>query len=168
MAITGGYYGILIRASSSIAVTNNNIKQNAYCGVDDSSTNSTNLINGNTISGNGVGIAVEYASSPMISDNYITGNSLYGIYNGSQYSVPVTITKNIIMNNGLYGIANWAPYSSTFITHNRVTGHTKDVEVGYTTHHISFNIYDSFTAVMGGGAVGSYNVKSDGTPAPLQ
>lgn len=166
MTIKGGRHGIVVFASSSIIITDNNIKQNYAYGVEVIHGNtSDNLLKDNIITGNQVGIAIEYLSSPVIRNNYISGNSVYGIYNGSQSATPVNIMENIIINNGSYGINNWAPYSSASVRNNRVTGHTWDIKVDAGTPNVSFNMYDTF---YGLGAVGLYNVKSDGTSAPIQ
>lgn len=74
-------------------------------------------------------------------------------------------TGNIISDSSEYGI--WINGSPT-VFNNRITnsGISDIFLFGVSTNpNISLNVYDTFT---GSGAVGAYNVKQDGTPAPLQ
>lgn len=107
----------------------------------------------------------DQGSSPIISNNEIRGDS--SMVRGILDYGASTITNNVIKGaqTGIY-----KQYEGlSFITSNKITGNTvSDVYMSTypgTIANISFNIYDTFT---GGGAVGNYNLKSDGTPAPLQ
>lgn len=78
------------------------------------------------------------------------------------------IIDNVVTENTGYGIMLDAPYSTGSITGNQIisNGDTlyTDVAVVAGTPNISFNVYNDITGDSG---VGLYNVKSDGTAAPI-
>ncbi|OGP07593.1 MAG: hypothetical protein A3G39_01180 [Deltaproteobacteria bacterium RIFCSPLOWO2_12_FULL_43_16] len=160
--IAGNRDGIF-NAGSSPIIRNNTISGNHLSGINNSVSSPT--IQGNTISNNqGVGIG-NINSAPIITANTIIGNVSAGIYNLS--STPL-ITGNTITRNSFVGIRILS-ISSPMIVHNRITdngGATPldiEVELG-SIPNISFNVYDSIIGTTG---VGAYNLKSDGSPAPV-
>lgn len=118
-------------------------------------------ISGFTISGGSYGsyggIKISN-SSPTISNNLITGHDS-GIEN---INASATIKNNVIYNNhmGIYDVT-----STSLIIRNQITNNnSSDVYVHLGTPHISYNIYNILSGTTG---VGMYNLKSDGTEAPL-
>lgn len=157
--ITGLYYGIYSHGGIS-TVRNNIVKGNAYgiAGVsipyiigneiiENSDhgiygTSGAGNIAGNIVKNNGTGIRVSHTG--VITENKINGNNDYGIrtYGG------ISISNNRITSSGLYDIYN-----------------TNGSDPNLPLPNISLNVYDTFTGLQ---AIGAYNVKTDGTPAPLQ
>jgi len=90
------YHGILNISSSSPTISRNIIKSNLNGIVNAYSSNP--IISGNTITANSYfGITIQ-ESSPMITDNTITGHSLDGI--SMNYASSPTIIHNKITGNG--------------------------------------------------------------------
>lgn len=166
--ITGNYIGIFHWGCSSRIINNiisnnvigtqtvagaptiiqNTITGNSEWGIWEQSGGSA-TIKGNIISGNGNGITVSNSSSPKISENTITDNISKGI---DIYVASPTIYRNTITSNGGIGIN---ALGASLI--------------------ISFNVYDTIQVIGSYGCdsgpvnvVGMYNVKTDGSPAPLQ
>jgi parallel beta-helix repeat protein len=83
-------------------------------------------ISGLTITGGNNGIE-NSSTSPMISDNTITGNSNYGIHNTLTTSSSL-ITNNTITNNGFWGI--FQVFSSATITANMISGNGNGIHNG--------------------------------------
>lgn len=141
-------------------------------------------VRNNIIKGNVDGIAG--VSIPYILGNEIVENSGFGIYgtggmgiiadnmfknNGTGIRVSHTgvITENKITGNNDYGIITLAGIS---ISNNRITDsgvsdiyNTNGPDPNIPLPNISLNVYNTFTGLP---ATGAYNVKTDGTPAPLQ
>lgn len=129
------------------------------------------LIANNVIEGNQTGIS-NFGTSSTIINNTVKNNTLdgisYGSYGGGGGCVSIsasTIEGNIITGNGRHGITG---QGGPTIIHNKIVNNaTADLDTttwGIT--NICFNIFN--TTNVGSGAVGNYNLKSDGTPAPLQ
>lgn len=182
----GSYYGVYIESSSSVAIMNNivngglyiwyslsvSIMENiipssSYAGIQ--FVNSSPLIVGNTISGNGYGIQGGANSGhyvPIISRNIIiqNGNGIFisgASWGGLNHCAP-EITENIIEGNNS-GISLFG--SSPKIVRNIITGNQSgDLYLEPSSDYpslpnISFNMYDTMT----GTGVGAFNVKSNGT-----
>lgn len=155
--ITGAYYGIFFHGGGGMT------------------SNEKSIIEGNIIEANQIGIS-HIGVSSLITNNKIRGNVLDGINNFSYgwgnrpdgtlccISAPI-IDDNIISDNGRWGISDGNPT----IIHNKITGNAStDIYISpwpETSINIGFNVYDTLS---GSGAVGNYNLKSDGSSAPLQ
>ncbi|MEW6682243.1 MAG: right-handed parallel beta-helix repeat-containing protein [Nitrospirota bacterium] len=179
LTIAGGRHGINMFGSSA-TITGNTISGNSRRGM--VLDFSTPIIRGNTITGNLDGGIENISASPTIVDNTITANSSFGIVSNS--SSP-TIARNIITGNTAFGIDNinspslirdnviaghtfgvsTMTSSSSTILNNRITGNASaDISVDATSiPNISFNLYDTITGTTG---IGSFNVNSNGDPAP--
>lgn len=182
----GSFYGVYIESSSSVAIMSNivngglyiwsslsvSIMENIipssnYAGIQ--FVNSSPLIVGNTISGNGYGIQGIATSGhyvPIISRNIIiqNGNGILisgASWGGLNHCAP-EITENIIEGNNS-GISLFG--SSPKIVRNIITGNQGgDLYLEPSSEYpslpnISFNMYDTMT----GTGVGAFNVKSNGT-----
>lgn len=153
--ITGPGCGIHNAVLASPTITNNIIKgtdtgiQNIWGG------NKDFLIGDNLIEDNGIGIFND--GSATIKNNVIRNNTTLGVH----ATRPAKIVGNIITGNGTRGIE--APGS--IILYNKITGNGIRDITAYVPANISFNVYDTFE---GQPAYGNFNLKSDGTPAPLQ
>lgn len=118
-------------------------------------------VSNNQVSGCGIGIDVSYSGTAMIRNNTVRGNRL-GIYALGLPSVARVMGNEITGNET--GLES-GPGSAVVVTGNNITGNSRyDIKPSPGTN-ISHNIYDT---ISGPGAVGMYNVKLDGTPAPLQ
>lgn len=153
--------GILDYGASTIT---NNIIKGAQTGI----AGGAGIISGNLIEGNGTGIS-NGGSALTIKNNTIRNNTGNGISSGGS---PVTISSNIISGNAGYGIAelsDWFEPSTQLIMYNQIKDNSaSDIYIhpgNAIVKNISFNVYNTFT---GSGAIGNYNLKSDGTPAPMQ
>ncbi|MBI4777335.1 right-handed parallel beta-helix repeat-containing protein [Candidatus Desantisbacteria bacterium] len=82
---------------------------------------SSPIITNNTISGNNSGINCEPFSSPTITNNTISENGEDGIDYG--FSSP-TITNNTVSGNGRLGIGCWSSSPNSTIMNNIITGNT--------------------------------------------
>ena len=164
---TGNSEGIESRGGEPIITGNRFINnQNDGIWLDSASpTIADNIFTGNGMGSNGDGgIAVDNLSSPIITGNKISGNNPDGISDWG-WGIP-SVTGNVITGNSRYGI-NHQGNSTATIANNRITGNGgatyTDIYVRNSTPNISFNIYDDITGTTG---VGSYNVNSNGEPAP--
>ncbi len=151
--------GIMHPASqnSSPTITNNVIKGWGSNGIRIDVGNA--VISDNLIEGNGIGIVTPNGPAVMIKNNTIRGNTSDGVL--LYYPSNAMLEGNIITGNGGYGVNGTS--SATDLIHNKITSNSTS-DLAISGGHISFNIYDTIT---GSGAVGNYNLKSDGTPAPL-
>lgn len=169
--ISGGgnaNYGIVASSGAPI-ITENKIISFRFDGVQTCpSGNNTGLktvISDNIIAFNGTGIS-DCSTTPhlVVSGNYMTGNTT-GI-SISNSGPDLKILRNTITESTAYGIRFFSGSTSpSQVTHNRITGTgTANIDIGldFGTVNVSFNIYD--TSSGSGTKVGSYNVKSDGTP----
>lgn len=146
-----GLDGTGIGISGGTSLIANNIIKNMNIGIQGQAYNF--IASDNLIEGNGTGISG--AGSATIKDNIIRNS----ISNGIETFSSATIMGNTITGNGGCGIG-----AGSIVMQNKITANGTDVCIGPGTQ-VSFNIYDTFS---GSGAVGNYNLKSDGTPAPLQ
>lgn len=128
------------------------------------------LIANNYIEGNQTGIST-FATSPIIKNNTIKNNTSdgisYGSYGGHACGDSVsasTIEGNTITGNGRYGITG---QGGPTIIHNKITNNVT-ADLNTTTWGITNISFNVFNTNVGSGAVGNYNLKPDGTPAPLQ
>lgn len=153
---------------SDNSITGPGASVSSGCGVlAHSSTSGTDnqvVIANNIVSGLRYGIVPHGYSYATVRDNIIKGN-WHGMDINSYASGISNTTGNIISDSSEYGI--WINGSPT-VFNNRITnsGISDLFLLGVSSNpNISLNVYDTFT---GSGAVGAYNVKQDGTPAPLQ
>lgn len=155
-----GMDGIFVDNSSPMIRAN---KISGYNGIYLFGTGSP-MISGNTITGCTYGIRDDYTSSPTITENTITGCLNAGIRTGFGSTV-FTIKGNIITGNGtpFDNGGGIIATNSPVIIQNKITNNAPlDLYVGSTTApNVSFNVYDVITGTT---AVGSYNIKSNGTP----
>lgn len=137
-------------------------QQLIYCAPCDKLTVSDNKIVGTSYT-NGGGIYISDSSgSQFITNNEVTG---CGIGIDIYYSSTATVRNNLVHGNNT-GIFIWGMPTIATVLGNEVIENTQDIEIGSGAQgNISHNVYDLFG---GSGAVGLYNVKSDGTAAPLQ
>lgn len=160
--ITGNGRGILNSVDTAPTIVGNIIRNNNGAGVRNVSS-SPNL-NGNLIAVNTTDGISSQGGSPTIISNTVSGNGGKGITN--EIGASVNIIGNTVTDNGEEGVFNLSS-SPIMITHNRITGNgaaEADIFVHpISTPNISFNIYDD---IDGNTGVGSFNVQSDGTPAP--
>lgn len=151
-------------ASSSPTIEGNFFKDIPGRGIE--SNNSSTLIRNNTLINSGDDPVQEQNSSSTIIGNVFEGGGDHLLIENSNSKW----INNVIKNGygGLY-ISGNDPTKKPIVKGNIITGSTGEADINvigiYITPNISFNIYDTFN---GSGAVGMYNVKSDGTPAPLQ
>jgi len=85
-----GYYGIFLRFGQYNEIYDNIVNNNGggiYVLV-----GNNNIITGNTLSGNSVGLRTHYEGSNTFNDNYVTGSTTYGFYTSSA-------TNNLIFHN---------------------------------------------------------------------
>lgn len=141
--------GILV--SGGTPIISNNVIKNMYVGIQGPNF----IASDNLIEGNETGISDD--GVPTIKDNIIRNNISYGIFGAGTG----TAIGNTITGNGLCGIGSSL---SRVLIHNKITTNGIDVCLA-PGELVSFNIYDT---VSGSGAIGNYNLKSDGMPAPLQ
>ncbi|MDO8447022.1 MAG: right-handed parallel beta-helix repeat-containing protein [Deltaproteobacteria bacterium] len=137
---TGGT-AILSEIGSAALVQDNKITN---CGRSIRDWNSSSTLTGNVFEGNGDFIEIQRSSTKII--NNIIKDQWAGIY-----------VSQLASDGG-----------RPIIRDNIITGSTGNSDINVyngANPNISNNIYDTFT---GSGAVGAYNVKQDGTPAPLQ
>lgn len=169
-------------SASSPAIKDNLITISCACYAVDIKNSSSPIIEGNTFKDNpNKVIVIDGSSSAMVKNNIISnsgdcaianagtvtiiGNLIDGAGDGIDLYGPAATVINNVMRNGWKGIR--ISGLNTILKDNIITGSygESDIIIAGATPNISFNIYDTFT---GTGAVGMYNVKSDGTPAPLQ
>lgn len=161
-------FGIVVSSASPQIVGNEIVSFTSGIGVyacpsGNNSGLKTNVSH-NTIAFNNIGVR-DCSSSPtlVVSDNYMTGNNT-GV-NISKSGTDLKIIRNTITESTTYGIrvVNGSG-SPALVTHNRVTGGGSgvDITVDFATVNISFNVYDTFSG--SGTKIGSFNVRSDGTP----
>jgi parallel beta-helix repeat protein len=123
---------------SSPTISNNTVINNDGLGIY-TTYFSESIITDNFITGNLQGIRTDN-SWPIITNNIITDNSEYGIYN--EYAAP-TITNNIISGNGVHGIhnntCNEGQWGSPIITNNTITSNSGSGIRGYQSELIISN-----------------------------
>lgn len=138
----GGAEGIALYdgvAGTTQAISDNIITGGFAQGIDIYYCNSSVTVRNNIIKGNASGLYIAN-SNPLVMGNEISGNTINGIY--------------------AYGPGNIGK-----VVNNVITNSTQPDIAATGLLSISQNVYDTFS---GSGAVGMYNVKQDGTPAPLQ
>ncbi|OGP10140.1 MAG: hypothetical protein A3G39_05315 [Deltaproteobacteria bacterium RIFCSPLOWO2_12_FULL_43_16] len=146
-------------------IIENTITSNSMMGIFNDSGSSSVISDNTVISNGGYGIAIHNGSSATISGNTISGNGSDGVNIAAASPI---IDGNTITGNNRWGISH-SLSSSAKIIHNTITdngGATYTdiyIDSGGATPNISFNVYDDITGTTG---VGSYNVNSNGDPAP--
>lgn len=169
-SFAGNDYGIGFcnPGSSSAIISNNLITNNTTYGIfSQTGCSSNSTIINNIIRGSTAGIFLKPGGSSTIKGNLISAN-----YEGIHSESSSTISDNQIVDNISTGITvayGGSPniYRNT-ITGNNQGGVQQDIHVNASSANVSFNVYDVIYVWNGGSTTGLYNVKSDGTPAPLQ
>lgn len=167
--LTDSRYGVCLHyQSGTTMVSNNVIKGNQY-GIYDDSGDTNATISGNVISDNTISGIETNAYASSVIGNTIYNNPVginigtYSSYNG------LSIIGNTIRNSTEYGI-KMTRGTNTKISNNQILGSgLSDIYKIITggSANISLNVYDTYMGYSDN-VVGAYNVKSDGTPAPLQ
>ncbi|KKW18946.1 MAG: Parallel beta-helix repeat protein [Parcubacteria group bacterium GW2011_GWF2_50_9] len=144
----------------SPVISGNLITGNAGSGI--ANDGSASIITGNIITNNGsYGTYSINSPSPTVKGNVITGNSC-GVY---AYTSSPMISENTITGNIMCGVQAEVSSSPTII-HNKITGNgPTDISVDSTsTPNISLNVYDT---ISGNSGIGQFNVNSSGGIAPV-
>lgn len=122
----------------------------------------TQLIEDNEVTGCMIGIDIYYSNTATIRNNLVKGNGVGMYIHGSSTQARVIGNEIIENDGGISGMPGTAVITGNIVMSN---GGGTDIALNSAGANISHNIYNTFG---GSGAVGMYNVKADGTPAPLQ